>query len=665
MDTKKLAKNKGQSKAIFPPPELDTLPKLLKWQSERLGDKVFIRRKDRGLYQRWTWKQAYDEVKYFCLGLMSLGLNREETVALIGENEPELFWGHWATQSAGAKAVCIYPDATPQEVHYALDHSDALFAVCEDQEQVDKVLEIKDKLPKIKKIIYWDPRGMWKYSDPILMTFGEVQAEGRSYEQSHPGAFEENISKGKGSDIGVLSYTSGTTGAHPKGVIMTHAGLIDSAYRVMASLPLYPFMQYLSYIAPAWGTEQAFGLTMGLALPYVINFPEEPETIQENIREVGAELLVFSPRQWESLASTVQARMLDASPFAQFCYRQAMGIGEKVAIGRLEEEPVNPLWQLLYPLAYVAVLRPLLDKLGLLKVRVAICGGSAMAPDVFRFFHSMGLKLRNLFGITEVGLLTTHMGNHFDVATVGRFMPVHPALGQPMEWRVDGVTGELMLRGGVGFQGYYKNPEATAEAQRDGWYLSGDAVAVREDGELVYLERVRDMRSLSTGARFPPQFIETRLRFSPFIKDAMCLGDETKPFVAALINIDSETVGRWAEQRGIAYATFPDLSQKAEVRELIRQEILKVNRDLGDEAKVKRFANLPKELDPDEAELTRTRKLRRSFLEERYSGLIEAIYQQKAEYVTEVPVKYRDGRVGKVTTATKIMDIETPVEVTK
>ena len=646
---------------LCPPLEADTLPKILKWGCEKWGDRVFMRRKNFGIWQRWTWQNVFENVKSFCLGLMSVGLQPGETVAMIGENEPELFWAHWAAQAARAKTVCLYPDVTSAEAHYILDHSEAAFLIAEDQEQVDKILKIKDRLPRLKKLIFWDPRGLWKYLDPILMHFNEVQEEGRRYEKSYPGTFEKSVSEGKIDDIAVLSYTSGTTGARPKGVIMTHRALIDNFYRVSNAVALKPFTQYLSYISPAWATEQWFGLSIGLMMPFVLNFPEEPETVLENIREIGAKMLCFSPRQWESLASSVKARMLDANFLQRFCYDNAMKIGRKVAEAKLTGHRANPMQLLAYSVAWLLVLRPVLDRLGLLKTKLALSGGSAMAPEVFYLFHSMGLKLKNIYGMTEFGCVSLHTGDQFDPGTVGRFLKGHPLLTAPMEWKVSSETGELLLRGGYGFSGYYNDPEESTKMIKEGWFCSGDSVSVKQNGELVYLERVSDMRYLSTGVAFPPQFFETRLRFSPFIKEAMCLGDEEKPFVSALINIDAETTGRWAEGRGVAFSTFPDLSQSKEVRELVKKEIEEVNKVLPPESQIRRFANIPKEFDPDESELTRTRKLRRKFLEDRYKELVQAIYEGKNEISLEVPVKYRDGRLGKVAASTKIVDVESPM----
>ena len=631
--------------------EADTLPKYLQLGMQRWGDRVCMRHKNLGIWQRYTWKEVYEHIRAFTLGLMKLGLQRGETVAMVGDNEPELFWAEYASQAAGAKAVCLYPDMTAQEMQYILGHSDAVFFVGEDQEQIDKILEIRDRVPKIRKAIYWDPRGMWHYHDPFLMQFTEVQQLGRAYEKEEPGLFERSVAEGKGKDIAVLSYTSGTTGL-PKGVILTNDYLVDNAFRLIMANRFRPFSMYLSYTSPAWAAEQFF-IAAGLMVPVIFNFPEEPETILANIRELGAELLGFGPRQWESLASRVQARMLDAGPIRRLLYHAGMGVGMKMAAERTKGIQAGFFWRLLYPLADWLVLGALRDNLGLKKTYHATTGGAPTAPDVFLFFHAMGIKLRNGYGSTEMGMYTQHMGDSFDIESVGQWYQSHPDFGPPLEYRID-ENGELLVRGGSGFGGYYKSPEASAEMIREGWFCTGDAVAIKENKNLVFLDRVKDLRKLSSGHPFPPQFIETRLRFSPFIKDAVILGDEKKECVAVLINIDAETVGRWAEKLGIAYTTFPDLSQRPEVYGLIQKEIERVNKVLEGPSRVKRFVNLPKELDPDEAELTRTRKLRRDFLEQRYGGLIQAIYEGKEAFETEVPVKYRDGRTGVVKMNTHI-----------
>jgi long-chain acyl-CoA synthetase len=636
----------------LPQVEADTIPKIFELNAKHYADRVFMTRKSLGIWQSYTWREVYDHVKYFCLGLINLGLKPEETVAIGGENEQQLFWAEYATLAARAKVACFYPDMTPPEIQYILENSDAVYFVGEDQEQVDKVLEVKDQLPRLRKIIYWDDRGMWQYDDPILMDFEEVQNKGKEYAEQHPDLFEKGIEEGKAEDMAVLSYTSGTTGL-PKGVIITHKGLIDTAYRSLMHVPTKPFTRYLSYISPAWATEQMFGITIGLIAPMVINFPEEPETVVQNIRELGAEVLVFGPRQWEAFAAFVQARMLDAGPLRRLVYNTGMAVGLKVASARTEGKKISPIWKALYPLADLLVLRSLRDNLGLAKTYFAASGGAAMAPDVFRFFHAMGVNLRNGYGTTEMGLFTVHMGNKFNLETLGKWYTTHPEFGPPLEYKID-ENGELLVRGASGFSGYYKKPDESEKAMAGGWYHTGDAVRMTEDGEMIYLDRVSDLRKLATGHPFPPQYIETRLRFSPYIKDVIILGDENKDFVSSMINIDAETIGRWAEKKGIAYSTFADLSQKAQVREIIQKEIEKVNRALDEQSRVKRFVNLPKELDPDEAELTRTRKLRRDFLEKRYQDIIGAIYGRKEELVAEVPVKYRDGRTAVVKNVTYI-----------
>ena len=480
----------------------------------------------------------------------------------------------------------------------------------------------------------------------MLMNFAEVLEVGQGLDRESPEFFENSIEKVTRDDIAVISYTSGTTGL-PKGVVLTHANLLDNAYRVAMSVEMKPFSQYLSYISPAWGTEQICGITLGLVVPFELNFPEKPETVLENIRELGAEILIFGPRQWESLVSMVQAHMLDAGPVRRTIYQIGMKVGREVARERTEGQKISPIWKVLFPLADVIVLKAIRDNLGLKKAYVTVSGGTAMSPDIFRFFHAIGVKLRNLYGTTETGVLTQHLGNYFAPETMGKWFRSHPDFGSPLEWK-------LLARGGAGFAGYYKNSEMTNEKLEDGWFSTGDAVTMKENGELVFLDRVSDLRRLSDGHMFPPQFIETRLRFSPYIRDAIALGDASKPFVSALINIDFDNVSRWAERQSITYATLPDLSQKREVIRLIEGAVAHVNQLLEPKSQIKCFVNLPKELDPDEAELTRTRKLRREFIEDRYKGLIKAIYGGEEEFSFEVQIRYRDGRSGHVKSTTQI-----------
>jgi long-chain acyl-CoA synthetase len=637
---------------------VDTIPKLLRYQASRYGERVLHRKKDFGIWQRYTWADVYSKVQALAMGMSELGVSRGQTVALVGENEPQLFWSQYAAQCIGAKVVCLYPDLTAAQMEYILQHSEAVMVVCEDQEQVDKVIELEPKLNAVHSIVCWDNRGMWKYTHPKLLSFEQVQINGRSRMERLPEEFEQALAAGRGDDIAVLSYTSGTTGL-PKACILTQRYLLEAPVRMCGAVHFKPFTRYLSYMSPAWATEQFFGLALGLLVPFVVNFPEEPETVQDNIREVGAEALLLSPRQWESLAALVEAKMMDAGRIRRVCYDAAMALGRRVKLAALDDEKVSLGWQLFYQLADLAVLSHLRDNLGLQSASIAISGGSGMAPDVFRFFHAMGVPLRNIYGASEIGLLTLHQGSAYDLETVGSWLPVHPKLGTPIEYRISD-EGELQVRGGVGFSGYYKNPEATQKKLVDGWFRTEDAVHLTKHDELVYLERVEDMRQLVNGHRYPPQFIENRLRFSPFIKDAMTLGDSEKPFVGAFINIDAGTLGRWAEQRGIGYTTFTDLSQNPAIRELIRQELNTVNALLPEGSRVRRFINLPKELDPDEDELTRSRKLRRKHLEQKYLQFIEAIYTGAREFSAAVPIKYQDGRTGMLNATVSVNDVDGP-----
>ncbi len=635
----------------------ETIPQVLLARATSTPDNLAERHKRLGIWREFTWADVLDRVRALALGLESKGLSAGDCVMMIGENEPEQFWAEYAVQSLGGKVLSVYPDQTSEELLYLAEDSQTRIFMAQDQEQVDKCIEIVGKYRGALAIVYWDGAGLWGYDHPLLDSFENVSEAGRQIHAKEPARFEEHVKRGRMDDTAVLSYTSGTTGK-PKGVIISHRYLFDNCSRVMGAIDIAPGTEYLTYISPAWVTEQIFGLSIGLIAPMVVNFPEGPEEVLENIRELAVDALVFSPRQWENLASIVQARMLGAGKFRNALYNWGMKVGRGVYVERLEGREPSLAARLQLPFAEALVLHHLRDNLGLGKARNALSGGALMAPDVFRMFHAMGVKLRNVYGATEIGLLTAHVGESYQLETSGSWMQSNTSYGDPLEYRVS-PDGELQVRGGSGFGGYYGKPEKTAEALTDdGWYATGDAVSMTEDGELVFFDRVKDMRRLANGHSYPPQFIETRLRYSPFIKDLMTLGDETRDFVSALINIDMEVLGRWAEENKISFSTYTDLSQKPEILELIKGEVARINALLPEGSRVARFANFPKELDPDEGELTRSRKLRRAFLEERYSTIIEAIYAGDDKADLEIAVTYQDGREGVLKATVHVSDVE-------
>jgi long-chain acyl-CoA synthetase len=621
-----------------------TLPQMLLAHAQARPGELAQRVKRKGIWRCHTWADVLETVRALALGAAALGLQRGDTAVVIGENEPEHFWSLFAAQSLGAKTVSVYPDATADELLYLCEDSQARFIFAQDQEQVDKALAIAGKLPGLCAIAYWDDSGMWSYRHDLLQGFEPLCAVGRKLHEQHPQRFRQAVEEGSVDDLALLTYTSGTT-SKPKGVMISHRWLVDNASRMLSALPLEPGMEYLSYTPLAWITEQLLGVTLGLMLPLVLNFPEGPDQVLPNIRELSPHMVLFGPRQWESIAATIEARMLHAHPLARGLYRWSVRVGHAVRVARLEGRTPALSARLLLPLAEMLTLHAVRDQFGLLRSRVAVSGGTAMAPDVFRLFHAMGVPLRNIYGCSEFGLIAGHKGQRYDLETVGPLLAVAPGFGAPLESRVE-ADGELLLRGGTGFLGYWNKPEKTAVLDRDGWFASGDAVRITARGEIIFLDRVEHLVKLSTGHPYPPQFIETRLRFSPFIKDVMVLGDSTRPWVAALVNIDMGVASRWAEERRIAFSTFTDLSQRPEIRELVRGEIARINTLLPEGSRVVRFANFPKELDADEGELTRTRKLRREFLEQRYRALIEGLYGGKAGIDCEIAVTYQDGRQG-------------------
>jgi long-chain acyl-CoA synthetase len=632
---------------------LDTLPKNFLARVEQYGDrKTAMRKKEFGIWREHTWADSYRRVKAFCLGLVSLGLVRGDKVCIIGDNDPEFYWAELAVQSAGGTTIGIFTDCIPKEIEYIVNHSDAVFVVAHDQEQCDKLLEIRDRVPDVRHVIYWEERGLWGYDDPWLMAFEDVEALGHEHEKAHPGQFDELVAQGSGDDLAIFSYTSGTTGL-PKGAMIAHRNFVGYMLNMM-KVDSYPDTDdYLSFSPLAWITEQAMGLTGHVIHGTVVDFIESPETIRENIREIAPHSLLFSSRLWESLVSQVQMRISDTSMINRFLYRIFMPIGYKVADMRFEEHKVNFLWRFLYTLGDVTVFKPLRDQLGLSRIRFAYTSGAALSLDAVRFFRAIGVNLRNLYGSTEGIVHTFHRDDDLKFTSVGKPPP-------GMEIKI-ADNGEILVKGPSVFLGYYKDPEKTSETIKDGWFYTGDAGYIDEDGHLIYLDRVKDLLELAGGGRFSPQYIEGRLKFSPYIRDVMAIGGADKAYVTTIIIIDFDNVGRWAEKRGLAYTTLVDLSQKPEVYDLIRADVERVNQTLPPLARVRKFALLHKEFDPDEAELTRTRKLRRGFMEDRYQQMIEAMYSDDEAVRVQAEVKYRDGRMGVVETAVRILMLEETV----
>ncbi len=629
---------------------METLPQYLQHTARKYGNRVAMRKKQFGIWREYTWQESYTRVKHLALGLMQLGLAHGDKVCIIGDNDPEYFWAQLAIQACGGIAVGIFTDSLPSEIQYIIQHSDAVLVFAKDQEQCDKLLEIRAQIPAVRRVIYWEERGLWNYRDreAWLMSFDALIALGRELDQREPTKFDERVAQGKGDDLAIFCYTSGTTGL-PKGAMIAHKNLIGGAEISSSVDRRLDTDEYLSFLPPAWITENVLGLAIHVMNGMIINFPEEPETVQENLREISPHALLFSARLWESLVSMVHARIADTSWINRVLYHLFMPIGYRVADLRFGKRHVPIVWRVLNALGELALFAPLRDKLGLSRVKSAYTSGAALSPDVVRFFRAIGVNIRNLFGSTEGIIHTLHIGDDVKFETVGVPPP-------GVQLRIT-PEGEIVVKSKSVFQGYYKNPEATAKALQDGWFHTGDAGYLRDDGHLIYLDRVKDLLELATGDKFSPQYIEGRLKFSQYIKDVMVVGGRERAFVTAIINIDFANVGRWAEKRRIAYTTFVDLSQKPEVYDLIKQDVLRVNETLPPPARVKSFVLLHKEFDPDEGDLTRTRKLRRNVMEDRYRDLIEAMYGGKDEVQVSAQVKYRDGRTGVIETAVRVCKV--------
>jgi len=627
---------------------LNTLPKILRHNYRKFSNSVAMREKDQGIWNTYLWKDYYESVKFLALGLADIGLLRGDKVALIGETKPEIFWAELAVQALGGVSVGIFSDCIASEVQFYLDHSDSRFVFAEDQEQVDKILEIKDNLPDLKRVIYWEPKGLWFYDEPLLMNIDELLDLGKKYDMAHPDFFEKVIESGKGEEAAIIMYTSGTTGT-PKGAMMNQSGMVKSAGAYASMINLRQGEEWVAFMSIAWIGGQMIDLGATMLLALIVNFPEKPETVQENIREIGARGLLFSPRQWEGINRMIQGKMGEAFFINRSIYKLLLPIAFKKADSQLAGKKFGLFYRLIYLLANLAVFRPLKDRIGLKKIKVAFTGGTAISPEIIRFYHGIGICLKQLYGSSEMGLLTAHQ-DIVKPETCGTPLP-------GVEVRLSD-EGEVLTKAPWGFTKYYKDDEAIKKVLVDGWYHTGDFGHIDDEGHLIVMDRMEDVRSLAGGKKFAPQFTEIRIRFSPFIKEAIVIGGEGEDYVSAIINIDLDNTGYWAEKRKLSYTTFADLSQKPEVIELVKRELQVVNRTLPDYARVKRFVNLHKEFDPDEEELTRSRKLRRTFLEERYADLVRALYGDADEISVKTEVTYRDGRKGSTTRSVKIVWIE-------
>jgi len=626
-----------------------TIPKLfLRAARQYWGKRVAMREKEFGIWVPISWKQYYENVKRIALGMASLGLQKGDKVAMIGDNRPEALWAEMAAMCAGGVGVWLFQDSLMDEVQYIVDHSDAKLMVGEGQEEVDKCLLIKDKCPRLKKMIWDDSKGMRDYDDPILISIQSLMEIGKELDEKEPGLFVDMIAKGKGDDVCLLFYTSGTT-ALPKGALLTHYNMLTMGQNLMRVDPYFESDDFVSYLPFAWIGEQMMSISCGIQAGFTLNFPEEPETAQENIREIGPHVMFAPPRVYEQMVRNIQVKYLDSTWSKRRAYEWAMQIGYHVADLKFSKRPLPWYWRALNRLAYLGVHKKLKDQLGLSRIRDTYTGGAAMGPDHFRFFHAIGVNLKQIYGQTEIaGISVLHRDGDIKFDTVGKPIPETEVKITP--------DGEIISKSPSVFIGYYKMREETEKTLRDGWLHSGDTGFIDTDGHLVVFDRTKDVMTLSDGTKFAPQYLETRLKFSPYIKEVWVIGDR-RPYVACVICIDYGVVGNWAEARNIAYTSYPQLSQMPEVYELVQKEIGKINRDLPPIARIKKFVNLYKEFDADDDELTRTRKLRRAFVEERYKDIVHGLYFDLKNVYMDTNITYEDGRVVHIKTDLKVMEV--------
>jgi long-chain acyl-CoA synthetase len=630
--------------------ELTTLPRVLAHNARELGDRPAIREKDRGIWQTWTWREYQAEVRDLALGLAALGFRRADRLSVIGDNRPRLYWAQMAAQCLGGVPVPVYQDSIAKELAYVWQHAEVSVIVAEDQEQVDKILALRDQLPDLRLVIYDDPRGLGGYGQDWLKAYQDVQELGRKFGAEHPGFLEAEIEQGKPDDIAIISYTSGTTG-NPKGAMISHGNAIGVAEIFCREASVGADDTSLAYLPMAWAGDSVYTLFASLVAGFCANCPESPETVQRDLRELGPSTLLAPPRIWENMLTGVQVRATDATPLKRRTFEYFRSVAERREILRAEGKPVPAGLRVAAALGEFFVYRPVRDQLGLSRTKWALTGGAPLGPDTFRFFRAFGVNLKQVYGSTETtGLVSLQPDAEANPTTAGRPVP-------GVEVKI-ADRGEVLVRSRTIFKGYLKNEDATHEViDPDGWFHTGDAGFIDPRGHLVIIDRAKDVGTLAEGTPFAPQFIENKLKFSPFIREAVAFGHE-RPFVTAMVAIDMGTVGSWAERRGLPYTSFMDLSQKPEVRELIRDEIARGNETLPDATRIRRFLLLTKDLEADDAEMTRTRKVRRRYVAEKYATVVDALYGGKDEAELTTLITYEDGRQASIQSRVRIEDVE-------
>jgi len=635
---------------------LDTFPKLLMHHAQVRGGRPAIREKDLGIWQTWSWQRFADEVRALACGLAAQDFKRGDHLAIVGDNRPRIYAAMCAAQCLGGIPVPLYQDAVAAEMAFPIQNAEITHAVAEDQEQVDKLLEILPQCPSLRRIYYDEPRGLRHYAQPQLMSCDKLLEIGRESYRRDPAFLESEIAKGCGADTAAMFFTSGTTGV-AKGVVLTHLSLIDRARAAAEMEGLNDTDVVLAYLPPAWIGQNIFSYAQPFVAGYCICCPESAETVMSDMREIGPSYYFAPPRVLEALLTQVSIRMEDASALKRALYRYFMDVARRVGGAILDGKPVSAGDRTLYRIGDVLIYGPLRNVLGMSRVRVAYTAGEAIGPDLFRFYRSIGINLKQLYGSTETCVFVCVQPNgQVKADTVG------PAVkGVELSFTPE---RELLIRSPGLFKEYYKNPQATAESKdAEGWFHTGDAGYFDADGHLKVIDRVKDVGKLADGSLFAPKYLENKLKFFPYIKEAVAFG-HGRDHVCAFINMDMEAVGNWAEKRNLPYAGYVDLASRDEVYELVRECIEKVNADLAAEpeiasSQIRRFLILHKELDADDGELTRTRKVRRLHVGEKYAELVAALYDGRSVVHVEAQVRYEDGRIGSISADLKIRDVKT------